>query len=52
MTDQKERTDRRKAKYNLKRVNETLGDLREDMAARYEAAINQEISRFRGHNTK
>jgi len=24
MTDQKERTDRRKAKYNLKRVNERM----------------------------
>jgi len=41
MTDPKKRADRWKAKYNLKRVGETLGDLREDMAARYEAAISQ-----------
>ena len=41
MTDPKKRADRWKAKYNLKRVNETLTDLREDMAARYEAAMNQ-----------
>jgi len=41
MTDPKKRADRWKAKYNLKRVNETLTDLREDMAARYEAAIAQ-----------
>ncbi len=41
MTDPKKRADRWKAKYNLKRVNETLMDLREDMAARYEAAMNQ-----------
>ena len=41
MTDPKKRADRWKAKYNLKRVGETLGDLREDMAARYEAAIGQ-----------
>jgi hypothetical protein len=41
MTDPKKRTDRWKAKYNLKRVNETLTDLREDMAARYEAAMNE-----------
>jgi hypothetical protein len=41
MTDPKKRADRWKAKYNLKRVNETLGDLREDMAARYEAAMTQ-----------
>ena len=41
MTDPKKRSDRWKAKYNLKRVNETLADLREDMAARYEAAIAQ-----------
>jgi len=40
-TDPKKRADRWKAKYNLKRVNETLTDLREDMAARYEAAMNQ-----------
>ncbi len=41
MTDPKKRADRWKAKYNIKRVGETLGDLREDMAARYEAAIAQ-----------
>jgi hypothetical protein len=41
MTYPKNRTDRWKAKYNLKRVGETLGDLREDMAARYEAAMGQ-----------
>jgi len=41
MTDPKKRTDRWKAKYNIKRVGETLNDLREDMAARYEAAISQ-----------
>jgi len=41
MTDPKKRADRWKAKYNLKRVNETLTDLREDMAARYEASMNQ-----------
>jgi len=41
MTDPKKRADRWKAKYNLKRVNETLTDLREDMAARCEAAMNQ-----------
>jgi hypothetical protein len=41
MTDPKKRADRWKAKYHLKRVGETLGDLREDMAARYEAAISQ-----------
>ena len=41
MTDPKKRADRWKAKYNLKRVGETLGDLREDMAARYEAAMSQ-----------
>ncbi|MBM3332953.1 hypothetical protein FJY68_14095 [candidate division WOR-3 bacterium] len=41
MTDPKKRADRWKAKYNLERVNETLTDLREDMAARYEAAMNQ-----------
>jgi len=32
MTDLRKRADRWKAKYNLKRVNETLTDLREDMA--------------------
>ena len=41
MTDKTERAERRKAKYNLKRVNETLNDLREDMAKRYEAAMTQ-----------
>ncbi len=41
MTDPKKRTDRYKAKYNIKRVGETLNDLHEDMAARYEAAISQ-----------
>jgi len=50
MSDPKKRADRWKAKYNLKRVirpwarsapHETLTDLREDMAARYEAAMNQ-----------
>ena len=41
MTDPKKRADRWKAKYNLKRVNEMLTDLREDMAARYEPAIAQ-----------
>ena len=41
MTDPKKRADRWKAKYNLKRVGEALGDLREDMAASYEAAISQ-----------
>jgi hypothetical protein len=28
-------------KYNLKRVNETLNDLRKDMAQRFEAAMPQ-----------
>jgi len=41
MTDPTKRAERWKAKYNLKRVNETLTDLREDMAARYEAAMTQ-----------
>jgi hypothetical protein len=41
VTDPKKRADRWKARYNLKRVSETLADLREDMAARYEAAMNQ-----------
>jgi hypothetical protein len=41
MTDPKKRADRWKAKYNIRRVGETLSDLREDMAARYEAAISQ-----------
>ena len=41
MTDPKKRADRWKAKYNLKRVNETLTDLRDDMAVRYEAAMTQ-----------
>jgi hypothetical protein len=41
MTDPKKSADRWKAKYNIKRVGETLNDLREDMAARYEAAISQ-----------
>jgi len=41
MTDPTKRAERWKAKYNLKRVNETLSDLREDMAARYEAAMTQ-----------
>jgi len=41
MTDPKKRADRWKAKYNIKRVGETLSDLRDDMAARYEAAMNQ-----------
>ena len=41
MTDPTKRAERWKAKYNLKRVNETLGDLREDMAKRYEAAMTQ-----------
>ena len=41
MTDPTKRAERWKAKYNLKRVNETLNDLREDMAKRYEAAITQ-----------
>jgi len=53
MTDPKKKADRWKAKYNLKRVNETLTDLREDMAARYEAAIAQvyamETKVKRGH---
>jgi len=38
--DPKRRTDRREETYSLKRVNETLNDLREDRAARYEAAIS------------
>ena len=41
MTDPKKRAERWKAKYNLGRVGATLGDLREDMAARYEAAMSQ-----------
>ncbi len=41
MTDPKKRADRYKAKYNIKRVGETLNDLREGMAVRYEAAISQ-----------
>jgi hypothetical protein len=41
MTDPAKRAARWKAKYNLKRVNETLNDLREDMAQRYEAAMTQ-----------
>ena len=41
MTDPKKRADRWKAKYNVERVKDTLNDLREDMAARYEAAITQ-----------
>ncbi|HTW92767.1 MAG TPA: hypothetical protein VMH22_13835 [bacterium] len=39
MTDQKKRAVRSKARYNLKRVGETLGDLCEDLAVRYEATI-------------
>jgi hypothetical protein len=41
MTDPTKRAERWKAKYNLKRVNETLNDLRDDMAKRYEATITQ-----------
>jgi len=47
MTDPTKRAERWKAKYNLKRVNETLKDLREDMAKRYEAAMT-ELSAMEG----
>ena len=39
MADPVKSTARWKAKYNLKRVNETLNDLREGMAMRYETAM-------------
>jgi len=39
MSDPVRRAARWKAKYKLERVNDTLGDLREDMAKRYEAII-------------
>ena len=41
MADPVKSTARWKAKYNLKRVNETLNDLREDMAMRYEVAMTE-----------
>ncbi len=40
MADPVKSAARWKAKYNLKRVNETLNDLRDDMAVRYEMAMN------------
>ena len=36
MTDPTKRAERWKTKHNLKRVNDTLNDLRDDMAMRYE----------------
>ncbi|MBM3313208.1 hypothetical protein FJY70_01285 [candidate division WOR-3 bacterium] len=39
MSDPVKRAERWKAKYNTQRVKETLDDIREDMAKRYEAAI-------------
>jgi hypothetical protein len=47
MADPVKSTARWKAKYNLKRVNETLNDLREGMAMRYEAAMT-ELSAMEG----
>jgi hypothetical protein len=41
MADPTKSTARWKAKYNLKRVNETLNDLREGMAMRYEVAMTE-----------
>jgi len=41
MTDPTKRAARWKAKYNVERVKDTLNDLREDMAKRYEAAMTQ-----------
>jgi len=41
MADPVKSTARWKAKCNLKRVNETLNDLREDMAMRYEVAMTE-----------
>ena len=39
MTDPVKRAARYRAKYNVERVKDTLNDLREDMATRYEAAM-------------
>jgi hypothetical protein len=39
MSDPVKRAARWKAKYKVERVKDTLNDIREDMAARYEAAI-------------
>ena len=39
MTDPAKRAARWKAKYNTERIKGTLDDLKEDMAARYEAAV-------------
>jgi len=39
MSDPVKRAARWKAKYNVERVKDTLNDIREDMGARYEAAI-------------
>jgi len=39
MSDPVKRAERWKAKYKTQRVKETLDDIREDMAKRYEAAI-------------
>ena len=47
MADPVKSTARWKAKYNLQRVNETLNDLREDMAMRYEVAMT-ELSAMEG----
>ena len=41
MTDPTKKAERWKAKYNVERVRDTLNDLREDMAKRYEAAMTQ-----------
>jgi hypothetical protein len=41
MSDPAKRAARWKAKYNVERVKDTLNDLREDMARRYEAAMAQ-----------
>ena len=41
MSDPTKRAARWKAKYNVERVKDTLNDLRDDMAKRYEAAMTQ-----------
>ena len=53
MTDPRKRVDRWKAKYDLKRVNEALTDLREDMAARCvpRGGITKTIGAARCHLT-
>ena len=45
MTDPTKRAERWKAKYNLKRVNGTLNNLREGMAMRYETAMAELYAR-------